>query len=126
MSYKVYISFSARDMELARDLARRLREAGAKVSLPGENLATGDIVNLSIKQSLREANEVVVLLTDNAANSSWVLYEVGAADSLDKRVTPIVVNEGVERLAPLSGRQFVKYADLPKYISILRKRAQAA
>ena len=72
------------------------------------------------------SDEVIVLLTDNSANSPWVRYEMGIADSLDKRLTPVVVNEGVEQRVPMVGKHFVKYADLPKYISSLKRRAKAA
>src|SRR5215217_4654243 len=125
MSYRVYISHTFKDSELARDLKRRLREAGVTVSA-AESAEPGEDFSLYIKNSLRSADEVVVLLTDSSVNSSWLLYEIGAADSLDKRVTPILVNEGAELLPQISGRQIVRYADLPKYISSLKRRAKAA
>jgi hypothetical protein len=125
MSYRVYISHTYKDSELARDLKRRLREAGATVSATEHAEAAGDF-SLHIQNSLRSADEVVALLTDNSINSFWLLYEIGVADSLDKRVTPVLVNEGAELLPQLSGRQFVRYADLPKYISSLKRRAKAA
>jgi hypothetical protein len=75
---------------------------------------------------MRESDEVIVLLTDNAADSYWVSYGMGMADSLDKRLTPVVVNLGVEQLLPMVGKNFIKYADLPKYISSLKRRAKAA
>ncbi|MDT5262378.1 MAG: hypothetical protein QOC61_1382, partial [Acidobacteriota bacterium] len=77
-------------------------------------------------QYMRESDEVIVLLTDNAADSYWVSYGMGMADSLDKRLTPVVVNLGVEQLLPMVGKNFIKYADLPKYISSLKRRAKAA
>lgn len=72
------------------------------------------------------SDEVIVLLTDNSADSPWVRYEMGVADALDKRLTPVVVNEGVEKRVPMVGKHFVKYADLPKYISSMKRRAEAA
>jgi hypothetical protein len=83
-------------------------------------------IRAMILQRVRDSDEVIVLLTDNSADSSWVRYEIGAADSMDKRLTPVVVNEGVEQRVPMVGKHFVKYADLPKYISSLKRRAQAA
>jgi hypothetical protein len=128
MSYSVYISHSVKDSELAKDLARRLVEAGIEV-LPlvvveADTQSSG--IRAMILQRVRDSDEVIVLLTDNSADSSWVRYEIGAADSMDKRLTPVVVNEGVEQRVPMVGKHFVKYADLPKYISSLKRRAQAA
>ena len=54
------------------------------------------------------------------------MYELGVADSLDKRVTPVIVNEGVEQRLPVVGRHFIRYAELPKYISALKRRVNAA
>jgi nucleoside 2-deoxyribosyltransferase len=78
------------------------------------------------RAALREADEVVILLTDNVVANSNVMFEFGVADALDKRVTPVVVTEGVERLLPMIGNHFIKYGDLPKYISSLKKRLKAA
>lgn len=126
MSYRVYISHSVRDSELAKDLARRLAEADVEV-LPFVGEAdTSSGMRAMILKRVRDADEVIVLLTDNSADSSWVRYEMGAADSIDKRLTPVVVNEGVEQRVPIVGKHFVKYADLPKYIASLKRRAKAA
>jgi hypothetical protein len=129
MSYSVYISHSVKDSELAKDLTRRLAEAGVEV-LPlvvveADTQSSG--IRAMILQRVRNADEIILLLTDNSADSSWVRYEIGAADSMDKRLTPVIVNEGVEQRVPsLAGRTFVKYADLPKYISSLKRRVKAA
>ena len=125
MSYQIFISHDYRDSELARDLARRLKEAGARVFVLGDEISGGAVLP-SINRALREADEVVILLTDNSANNSNVMYELGVADSLDKRVTPVIVNEGVEQRLPMIGRHFIKYTDLPKYISTLKRRVEAA
>ncbi|HZT61331.1 MAG TPA: toll/interleukin-1 receptor domain-containing protein [Pyrinomonadaceae bacterium] len=125
----MYISYSAKDSELAKDLARRLQEAGVETSFVNSGIETNesacqwkDIIRMHVLSS----EEVIVLLTDNSADSPWVRYEMGIADGLDKRLTPVVVNEGVEKRVPMVGKHFIKYADLPKYISSLKRRAKAA
>ena len=126
MNYRVFISYSAKDEELAKDLERRLRDAGVEVFLSDSKISAGEGWRRKIFKTLSQANEVVMLLTDNSANSPWIRYEMGVADSLEKRLTPVVVNEGVEQLVPMLGKQFIRYADLPKYISSLKRRAEAA
>jgi len=127
MSYSVFISHSVKDKHLAQDLARRLQEAGAvALRLDEAAFSLGDSFRLKIREVLREADEMVVLLTDNSAQSPWTRYEIGVADALDKRVTPVVVNEGVENLVPMIGKNFILYNDLPTYISSLKKRTKAA
>jgi hypothetical protein len=126
MSYRVYIGHSAKDSELAKDLARRLAEAGVEAIFPPAQAETSRGMGAMIHQRVRESDEVIVLLTDNVADNYWVSYGMGVADSMDKRQMPVVVNLGVEQLLPMVGKNFIKYADLPKYISSLKKRAKAA
>jgi nucleoside 2-deoxyribosyltransferase len=104
----------------------RLKEAGVRVFADVEGVSAGEDLSRTVHRALREADEVVILLTDNVAANSNVMFEFGVADALDKRVTPVVVTEGVERLLPMIGSHFIKYGDLPKYISSLKKRLKAA
>lgn len=126
MSYTVFISHSSKDLELARDLARRLKEVGVSTFVDTDEVSAGGEISSGVLSALREADEVLLVLTDNALVSSNVMFEFGAADALDKRVTPVVVTEGVEKRLPMVGSQYIKYSDLPKYISSLKRRLKAA
>lgn len=128
MSYRVYISHSAKDSELAKDLAHRLSEVSVETCYVNSKTETNEDASkwrLAIRMHVLASDEVIVLLTDNSADSPWVRYEMGVADGLDKRLTPVIVNEGVEKRVPMAGKRFIKYADLPKYISSLKRRAKA-
>jgi nucleoside 2-deoxyribosyltransferase len=126
MSYQIFISYSQKDSELARDLERRLEEVGVKVSSDPVDATAGADLRRGISRALREADEMVMLLTDNSVPDSNVIYELGLADALDKRVTPVVVNEGIEQFLPMIRKRFIKYTDLPKYIDSLKERVKAA
>jgi hypothetical protein len=117
MSYKVFISSTYRDIDVARDLARRIEEAGVRVFPPDET-APEDNVAASVTRSLREADEVIVILTDNSVNSPGVLYEMGAASGL-KRVTPLVV---IQDSSPTLRQNTLDSLNSP-YIAELAKRA---
>ncbi len=128
MKYRVYISYSAQDSMLAQDLRRRLLEDVGVDFVTGANTAdsNADYVRRRIRDVISESSEVIALLTDNSVSNKWVLYEVGVADSLEVPVTFVVVNEGIEKQLPIVGKHFVRYADLPRYFSSLKKRAKAA
>ena len=127
MKYRVYISYSAHDSMLAEDLRRRLIDAGlCPVSVIETASTDPDRFRTLIRMYVKSASEVIALLTDYSVNSKWVLYEVGIADSLDIPVSFVVVNEGVEKRLPIVGKKFVRYSDLPEYISSLKKRVKAA
>ncbi|MDQ3815187.1 MAG: toll/interleukin-1 receptor domain-containing protein [Armatimonadota bacterium] len=124
MSYKVFISHSSRDSDLARDLARRLQEAGVETFLPAENLQVGQDVMTKINRALRNSDEVVVLLTDHSVNNPNITLEMGAALGMHKLVTPISVGiNRDERLAFFNQFSHVSYADVSDYIAQLRERA---
>ncbi len=122
MPYKVFISSTRRDIDVARDLARRIEEAGVRVfpvedtSVPEESPAA------AVTRSLREADEVIVILTDNSVHNPGVLFETGAAFGLHKRVTPLVVNVQDSEIPPFA-RKYVRFGELPSYIAELAKRA---
>jgi hypothetical protein len=76
---------------------------------------------------LRHADEVFVILTDESVNSSKLMFEIGAASSLRKRITPVVVGIEPGRVPSLIRQlKYIKYPDLERYIADLGKRAKAA
>ena len=121
MAYKVFISSTHRDIEVARDLARRLEEAGVSV-FPVDETVPGDSAISWVKRSLKEADEVIVILTDNSVHSPGVIYEMGAASGLHKRVTPLLVNVQDSEIPPFF-KTYVRFAELPAYIAELAQRA---
>ena len=125
MSYHIFISHSAKDKRLAQDLAQRLKEAGATVISDAAGFSPGEEFRQKIRETLRRVDEVIVLLTDNSAHSPWTRYEIGVADALNKRVTPVVVDEGVQNFLPMIGGEVIQYDALSKYISSLKKRTKA-
>jgi len=100
MTYKIFISSTHSDIEVARDLARRFEEAGVKVFSVDKTAVPGENVPTPANRFLREADEVVVILTETSVNNPGIIFEMGAASGLHKRVTPIVVNVGKDQLPP--------------------------
>jgi hypothetical protein len=127
MAYKVFISSTFKDIDLARDLSRRLQEVDISV-YPLDQRVEPVGANLGkIVQHLSRADEVFVILTDNSVENPYLMYELGAATSLRKRVTPIIVGLEPSKLPSLlKGMKYIKYPDLSKYISALEKRSKAA
>lgn len=128
MSYKIFISSSVKDMDLARDLAQRLEEAGVEVSLGG--IGGGrftDVFSNQLTKPLSSVDELMVILTENSVDSEWLMFELGAASSLRKRVTPVIVGLETNKLPSLiRSMNYIKYPDLARYINDLEKRTKAA
>lgn len=127
MAYKVFISSTVKDIDLARDLSRRLKEAGIDVYSVDKAAVPGEAIFNKIAMDLGRADEVLLILTDNSVDNPNLMYELGAATSLRKRVTPVIVGLEPNKLPSLmKGMKYVKYSDLPEYISDLEKRVKAA
>jgi hypothetical protein len=127
MSYKVFISSSYKDLDLARDLAKRLEETGVKVSSTEKSGESGGRLSKQVTKDLSNADEVVIILSDESVDSPWLMFELGAASSLRKRVTPIIVGVESNRLPSLiKSMKYIRYPQLEEYISDLEKRAKAA
>ncbi len=126
MAYKVFISSTMKDIDLARDLAHRLESAGIKVSSL-DKVVSGEAIPSKITRELSSADEVFVILTDESVNNSNLMFEIGAASSLRKRITPVVVGLEPGRVPSLiRNLKYIKYPDLERYIADLEKRAKAA
>jgi|SRR5437588_12627326 len=127
MAHKVFVSASHKDRDLARDLEHRLHEAGLQVQFSDLNVSVGSNWEKRILDVLKTADEVMVILSNNSVDSPWLMFEIGAASSLRKKVTPVVVGLEEEELPPII-KQFkqVRYNELSDYISRLERSAQAA
>ena len=124
MSYKVFISSALKDIDLARDLAHRLESAGVKVN---SGKTSAESISSKITRELSSADEVFVILTNESINNSNLMFEIGAASSLRKRITPVVVGLDPSNVPSLiRSLKYIHYADLEGYIADLEKRARAA
>ena len=127
MSYKVFVSSTLKDLDLARDLAHRLESAGIKVNSVDKSAVSGEAIPIQITRELSSADEVFVIFTAESVNSSKLMFEIGAASSLRKRITPVVVGLEPSQVPSLiRNLKYIKYADLERYIGDLEKRAKAA
>jgi nucleoside 2-deoxyribosyltransferase len=83
---KVFLSHSARDRELAAQIARELREHGLE-ALVGPESAHGHDLRQTVKSAIRRADAfVLVLSVPDTAISSWASYELGMAEALGKPI----------------------------------------
>jgi hypothetical protein len=76
-----------------------------------------------VNRGLREADEVIVILSSASLTSPGVFSELGAAFSLDKLVTQIVVGLEDNEL-PSFISNFARYSDVGNVIADIAKRAR--
>ncbi len=89
--YKVFISHSAADAWIARQIGRRIREdCNAATFLDVENIASGDDFKRRIHAEVHGSRELVALFTPWSARRAWVWIEIGAAWAQEKRVVAVL------------------------------------
>jgi hypothetical protein len=93
MTEKIFLSYAREDRGLVGAVQRALRKhgiAGNNVVImdPHQKLKAGSNVRKMIKDQISSASKVVIIGSENSANSVWVNYEAGMAAALGK---PIVL-----------------------------------
>jgi hypothetical protein len=83
---KIFISYSTKEhhkiLELIEKLKRKMPELkDAEIWDPSSNLTAGADFRKEIKKQILSSDVYVLLWTNSAANSPWVLYEAGMADA---------------------------------------------
>lgn len=108
MSEKVFLSYAAKDRELAESIKSRIKDLLALDAADADILdlescvAPGQDYRGAIKAAIDAASTVVIVASPNGDNSQWVNYEAGLADALGKEMV-LVGRQGVKESA-LAGR----------------------
>jgi small GTP-binding protein len=102
-AYDVFLSHSAKDKPVARDIAERLRKDGVKVWFDEWTLKPGDNIPHKIEEGLERSRVLVLCMSANAFGSDWAQLESGTfrfRDPLNKerRFLPLRLDD-----APVKG-----------------------
>lgn len=73
---QIFISHSSKDSVPARELARRLSEAGLRAWIPEDQILPGDNWAKKVGEALEESDLMVVLVTPHAFESEWLKEEI--------------------------------------------------
>jgi hypothetical protein len=90
MNNRIFISWSGEDRPWVKDFAAALRLQGNEVWLDEQQLKPGDPIEPAIENGLRSSDTVAFVLTPESARRRNVLFELGAAIGMKKRIVPIV------------------------------------
>lgn len=127
MAYRVFISSALKDYDLLKDLTQRLEVAGIEVHSPDRAEVAGEEMSGKVTKALSNADEVFIILSDESVENPNLMFELGAASSMHKRVTPIIVGlEPAKVPSLIKSLNYIKYPDIGRYIADLEKRAKAA
>lgn len=119
-SYDVFLSYSAKDSELAGKIYDEILAAGGKAFLAKKSIEPGSEFAEEIRNALKESSELWLLVSPNSAKSEWVVSEWGAAWVLNKRIIPILYRCTLESLPDRLRR--LQCIDFHEYQSLVLDR----
>jgi hypothetical protein len=76
---KIYVSYSHADKELVYELTNQLRKRGHELLMDVEVMKVGLDFRKTLLSALKNADGVLVFITENSLNSKYVISEIGAA-----------------------------------------------
>ena len=124
---RVFISHSRQDDELVRDIARRLRDAGLKPFVDFTDIPVGTEWKKILRERLREAHAMLILVTPAALRSPWMMTELGMAEGFDREIIPVTAGLKPRDLpAPLHSYHAVPFDQVDSAISELSSKLIAA
>ncbi len=88
--YRVFLSYSHKDRELAKKMARHLEGIGC-CAVWDEKVRPGDRFSETLRHGIAHAHVFLPILTANAVKRPWVHQETGYAMGLEVPVLPVAI-----------------------------------
>lgn len=129
---RVFVSHSADDIWVAKQVARLIEERGATSFLDRRDIAAGDDFKRRIRDELPKCTELLALFTPWSRTRAWVRHEIGMADALGKRIVCVFYKVSVEDfkqdndgLGPLESINIIDIDQLDIYLAELEQRVKS-
>ncbi len=123
LTYRVFISHATADKWLATTLCEKIEATGATTFRDDRDINGGDDIPDTIRKAIDAADEMVVLLTPNSVNRSWVLMEVGAAWHREMRILAVLQHIGIEPIpSMLKSKKVIDLNQFDDYIVEVQRR----
>ncbi len=95
MAYKIFISYSTNDLEIVKELASYLQDPNVQVFIAEYSVNPSEQLNDSIIKAIKKCDHFVLFWSKNSKKSDYVPQEIGIAKSCEKKILPIVLDEGI-------------------------------
>jgi TIR domain len=89
----VFVSYSRRDRDIAERLVERLRNEGFETLRDVDDILPTEAWRERLEVLIRKADSIVFLLSPHSAVSEICAWEVEFANSLSKKIAPIVIED---------------------------------
>lgn len=105
LTTRVFLSYSSEDAWYARTLLNRLAKHPNVSVFETQSLSAGENWQHKLRQELVRCSIFLVVLSTRSVKSPWVLYELGAAWALGKRIIGVITHPEVRSQIPVEVRQ---------------------
>ena len=110
----VFLSHSTKDITLVRQLEKQLDNEGIAVILGEDRKSPGAELKQKFEKLIQECQVFIALLTEEGANSEWVMYEVNYAKQIRKPMI-LLKEENVSIKSGIEWESFSK-SDQPEIL----------
>lgn len=84
-----FLSYAQQDAEWAREFSAELEQLGIKVWIDVADVRAGEPIARALEEGLRRCDSVILVLPSEQPRPN-LLFEIGAALAMGKRVIPVV------------------------------------
>ncbi len=112
MDFKVFVSYSTRDLEHVDLLKQQLANTPISIFVAEHSVRPGNELSDVISEAIHQCDLFVLLWSNNAKDSEWVSQEIGRAHALQKKILPLMLTEGLSLPGFISGLKWLPvYSD---------------
>lgn len=122
MVFKVFISYSTRDLTRTAQVKQLLEAAGAQVFVAEYSVLAGANLSQEIMKAIKSSDLFVLLWSHHARRSEWVPQEIGVAKAVNKPIIPVILHASAEVPGFLKGTKYLPlYKDPKRALSWLQR-----
>lgn len=99
--YRVFVSHAIYDKWVATALCEKLEAVGVATFRDDRDIEGGGDIAESIRESISQCSEVLVLISPESVERQWVVLEIGMAFMAKKRIVPILLHASADQLPDL-------------------------
>lgn len=96
MAYKVFVSYSTKDISLAEHIKTSITNPLVEVFIAEYSIKPGEILDEAIIAAIKTCDLFVLLWSRNSKSSEYVPGEVAIARGDKKIIIPLVLEDGLE------------------------------
>lgn len=108
MQYKVFISYSTKDLTIVNHVKKTLANDEIDVFIAEYSTQPGANLSKDIQNAILNCDLFLVIWSENSKTSDWVQQEIGIAKGHDKYILPVVLNKSLTLPAFINN---LKYLD---------------